>query len=326
MTFDPSGRVLGVGYQAPDDSHDAIQRYRDPTQPVIEQFEVPGGRSLGTLSGPPGSYEDVAYDASGRWLAAVRNTGDSSTVMAVGPRDSTARRSRPAPASTSASSRYGQLGRRRPRHADAHRAFTSSPDGGIRTERPIPRPDVQYTAMAVDPAGGLVAVSSLPGRRVDILDITTGESRATLNMPSPGQLEFSPDGKLFAVAGGDNLIRVYSTADVHPGARARRFPRPARTALAFSPDSSRLVSAVPGQLRSWDLSPQGPAALGNFHATGGFVGSFAVGADQSNALVTMYKDGTGTIERVDQATGNVTAGAWAICTRMLPPTRSSRPT
>jgi WD40 repeat protein len=76
--------------------------------------------------------------------------------------------------------------------------------------------------------------------------------------------------------------------------------------LAFSSDSSRLVSAVPGQLRSWDLSAQGPAVLGNFHATGGYVGSFAVGADQSKALVTVYKEGTGTLERVDQATGTIT--------------------
>ena len=30
------------------------------------------------------------------------------------------------------------------------------------------------------------------------------------------------------------------------------------------------------------------------------MGCFAVAADQSNALVTTYKDGTGTIERVTQ--------------------------
>ena len=75
-------------------------------------------------------------------------------------------------------------------------------------------------------------------------------------MPSPGEPEFSPDGKLFAVAGGDNLIRVYSTAAytqelVLAGSPDQPF------GMAFSPDSSRLVSAVPGQLRSWDLSPQG---------------------------------------------------------------------
>ena len=71
--------------------------------------------------------------------------------------------------------------------------------------------------------------------------------------------------------------------------------------LAFSPDSSRLLSAVPGQLRSWDLSPQGPPALGNFHATGGYVGLFAVGPNRASALVTSYKDGTGTVERVESS-------------------------
>ena len=105
--------------------------------------------------------------------------------------------------------------------------------------------------------------------------------------------------------GGDNLIRVYSAPTYTQQLLLAGSPDQPY-GLAFSPDSSRLVSAVPGQLRSWDLSPQGPAALGNFHATGGFVGSFAVGADQSNALVTVYKDGTGAIERVDQATGSIT--------------------
>ena len=43
---------------------------------------MPSGRSLGTLPGPPGSYESLAYSASGRWLAAVRHTGDAYTVLA----------------------------------------------------------------------------------------------------------------------------------------------------------------------------------------------------------------------------------------------------
>ncbi|MEA3184766.1 MAG: hypothetical protein QOJ74_1243, partial [Ilumatobacteraceae bacterium] len=80
LALDPSGRVLGVGYQAPDPP--ATQTTStESVVPVIEQFEVPSGRSLGVLAGPAGSYESVAYDPSGRWLAAVRNTGETSTVM-----------------------------------------------------------------------------------------------------------------------------------------------------------------------------------------------------------------------------------------------------
>jgi WD40 repeat protein len=124
-------------------------------------------------------------------------------------------------------------------------------------------------------------------------------------MPSPGQLEFSRDGKLLAVAGGDNLVRVYSAPTYAQELLLAGSPDQPY-GLAFSPDSARLVSAVRGQLRSWDLSPQGPAELGNFHATGGFVGSFAVGADQSTALVTMYREGTAAVERVDRATGSIT--------------------
>ena len=123
-------------------------------------------------------------------------------------------------------------------------------------------------------------------------------------MPSPGQPEFSRDGHL-AVGGGDNLIRIYDTTDyAQQLVLAGSSDQP--IGLAFSPDSSRLVSAVPGQVRTWDLSLQGPPALGNFHATGGYVGLFAVSSDRSTALVTMYKDVYGHVERVDQATGTIT--------------------
>ena len=303
LTFDPSGRVLGVGYQAPD-TPTAQSTSGASDKPVIEQFEVPGGRSLGTLSGPAGSYDGLAYDAGARWLAAVRNTGDSPTIMVWD------LKSRGAPISAGPGVEFRFIPGTDTLvvvdpDAPTLTVIHLEPNGAIRTERRISRPDVQYTAMAVDPTGGLVAIASLQGRRVDVFDITTGEARATLNMPSPGQLEFSGDGKLLAVAGGDNLIRVYSAPTYTQKLLLAGSPDQPY-ALAFSPDSSRLVSAVPGQLRSWDLSPQGPAALGNFHATGGFVGLFAVGADQSSALVTMYKGGTGTIERVDRATDSVT--------------------
>ena len=184
--------------------------------------------------------------------------------------------------------------------------YDLEPDGTIQKDRQITRPDVPFEAMAVDPSGRSVAVASLVGRRVDVLDLTTGASRATLDMPSPGQPEFSRDGHL-AVAGGDNLIRIYDTTDYAQQLVLAGSPDQP-IGLAFSPDSSRLVSAVPGQLRTWNLSPQGPPALGNFHATGGYVGLFAVSPDRSTALVTIYKDGNGTVERVDQATGNITDG------------------
>ncbi len=108
-------------------------------------------------------------------------------------------------------------------------------------------------------------------------------------MPSPGQPDFSDDGKHLAIGGGDNRIRVYSVPAFTQELMIPGMPdQPIR--MAFSADDTRLVSAVPGQLRTWDLTPQGPPALGNFHATGGFVGRFAMPADGSAALVSVYGD------------------------------------
>ena len=75
--------------------------------------------------------------------------------------------------------------------------------------------------------------------------------------------------------------------------------------MAFSADDTRLVSAAPGQLRTWDLTPQGPPALGNFHATGGFIGRFAMPADGSAALVSVYGDNKAAVERIDATGGAI---------------------
>src|SRR4029077_17063481 len=47
------------------------------------------------------------------------------------------------------------------------------------------------------------------------------------------------------------------------------------------------------------------AALGNFHVDTGFVGSFAVAADESTALIDTYRAGAGEIQHVDTAGGSV---------------------
>ncbi|HMK10691.1 MAG TPA: WD40 repeat domain-containing protein, partial [Acidimicrobiales bacterium] len=292
LSFDHSGHVVAVGYDTGADA------------PAVEQFDVSSGTSLGTLPGPPGSYEVVSYSSDGRWLAAVRDTGEGYTVMAWDLVDHAG----PFAVGTGIDFRF-LPGSDRLVLVDPDQPTLNvvalEPNGQTDDVRQMTRPAAPYTAMEVDPTGHVLAISSLPGRRVDLLDLTTGDPIAKLDMPSPGNIAFSADGKLVAVDGGDNLIRVYTAPSyTQPLVLAGSPDQP--IGLAFSHDASQLISAAPGQLRSWDLSPQGPRALGNFRATGGFVGLFGVAADQAHALVTVYKDGIGAVERVDQPTGTVT--------------------
>jgi WD40 repeat protein len=190
------------------------------------------------------------------------------------------------------------------RDAPALVVYDLQPDGTFAEARRFARPDVPYESMAVSPTG-LVAVASLPERRVDVLDLANGATRTTLNMPSPGLPVFSDDGRWFAIGGGDDLIRTYDTdAFAQHLVLAGSTDQP--IGLAFSPDAQQLVSATPGQLRTWDLRPQGPAALGNFHVDTGYVGSFAVAADETSAVIDTYHAGSGTIQRVDVG-GSTTA-------------------
>ena len=285
LAFDPTGATVAAGFHG-----------GDASGPAVEQFDVATGRSLGTFDAPAASYDEVSYDPSGRWLGAVQDTDDASNIVlwdlhgggtpiTVGP----GLDFRFIPGTSS----LVVVARDTPELV----VYDLQPDGTFAEARRLPRPDVSYNEMAVS-STGLVAVDSLSGRRVDVLDLADGSTKVTLNLPSPGVLQFSADGRQLAVGGGDNLIRTYDTEHyavqlVLAGSEDQPI------GVAFSPDSRSLVSAAPGQLRTWDLRPQGPAALGNFHVDSGFVGSFAVAADESTAVIDTYRAGSGAIQRVD---------------------------
>ena len=293
LAFDPTGKTLAAGYQGGDTS-----------DPAVEQFDVATGHSLGTLHAPPASYDLVSYDSTGRWLGAVADTDNDSNVVlwdlhgggtpiTVGP----GLDFRFIPGTSS----LVVVARDTPELI----VYDLHPDGTLTEAHRFDRPDVPYDSMAVS-STGLVAVASIAGRRVDVLDLTDGSTKTTLSMPSPGVPMFSEDGSTLAIGdGGDHFIRMYDTDRFAQqlllvGSPGTPF------GLAFSPDDQRLVSAAPGQLRTWDLRPQGPAALANFHVDTGYVGSFAVAADQSDTVINTYRAGVGTTQRVD-ADGTTTA-------------------
>jgi DNA-binding SARP family transcriptional activator/WD40 repeat protein len=285
LSFDPSGDTLAVAYADGD--------------PAVERFAVPSGRLVGSLTGPPGSYGVAEHDHTGRRLAAVHVAPAGSDEIVVWELDSNS-----PPRSLGPGVDFTFI-------AESDSILVLRPEGGLTVVdvvtgdaiREIETPEgIPYDGLDVDEVGHRFVVSSLSGRRADVLDLSSGELLATISLPSPHPPLFSADGRWLAAGGNDSFVRLFDTESFTERMRLATGPSQ-QWGYDFSPDGSRLVSASRGQLRYWTLSPRGHEALGNFQVLGGYPGIFAVAADESTALVSMYEGAEETLQRVDLGTG-----------------------
>jgi WD40 repeat protein len=87
-----------------------------------------------------------------------------------------------------------------------------------------------------------------------VWDATTGRLRWAEPTINDGILAFSPDGRMLAVPGPDETVRVLEAPTGKERVVLQR-GEPWVTALAFSPDGTRLVSGeLDGSARIWDLA------------------------------------------------------------------------
>jgi WD40 repeat protein len=290
VSFGPSSATLAVAYgNRPDD-----------TAPAVQGFEVPGGRMVDSLSGPAGSYNELEHDDSGRWLAAVRVDPDERREIVVWDLDDVGPpRSLGLGIDFAFVPRTGSLVILGSEASGLTVIDVATGDVIRELDTPV---DIEYFAVDVDPTGRLVAVGAPVGRRVDVLDLNDGAVLGSLAMPTPTSVRFSPDGRWLAVAGNDNFVRLFDLERFTEVQRLAGSPNQP-FGLGFSPDGSSLVSGTPGHVRSWDLSPEGPPALGNFHVSGGFPGRFVISTDGSEALANVYTGSRTALHRVDLSTG-----------------------
>ncbi len=243
LAFNPGGAEMAVANGAP--SGDT----------AIGRFEVPSGRTAGAFSGPAGSgsYEHVSYHPEGKWVGAVRKDTDGPgrevVVWAVDAPD--------APISLGPGKAFVFL------PGTTSVVIARGDDGGslavveIETgdlARTIETPGIEVDWMAIDPAAHRLALLSVTGHRVVILDLDRDEQVADFVVTGWQTAEFSPDGRWLAIGSWDNIVHLFETENF---AESSLPGSPTLAAgLAFAPDSSRLASISTVNFDSGRLCPR----------------------------------------------------------------------
>ncbi len=121
------------------------------------------------------------------------------------------------------------------------------------------RPDSDINSVAIAPSGNLVSAVENTGA-IKIWNASTGDSEAAITNPRRHlqSVEFSPDGKLIAIAGeGENQEPVVELRDAGSGQMITALKGHTKyvTSAVFSPDGKTLATGGEDrQIKLWDLN------------------------------------------------------------------------
>ena len=154
-------------------------------------------------------------------------------------------------------------------------------------------------------SSGLLGLASQTSREVQVRELRTGQLERSISTADGGPAVWSPDGDQLAVAGGnESHIRII---DVSSGedALVLRGHQSGSWDVAYIADGDRLASVgATGELRVWDVTADGPPALGAVAPRSGAPWHVVISPDGSELLVDT--DGQ-TIERLAAGSGELTA-------------------
>ena len=146
--------------------------------------------------------------------------------------------------------------------------FYSTVDGSEIDSLDIP--GVQVSMIAIDGTGDRLAIGSQASREVQVWDLKSHQLIDDKLLADAGAVEWSPDGQLLAVSGQQGSVHLLDAETLDEELVLAGHPSNTYS-LDFFADGERLASlGIDGELRVWDVSPDGAPELGAFApSTGG---------------------------------------------------------
>ncbi len=179
---------------------------------------------------------------------------------------------------------------------------SSHPDGGI----------------SFTPDGNLLVAPIMNANVIELLNVSTWTSLAKISSPEPRSVNVSPDGKWLAVAGNDQLLRLYDMSN-QKQANDPRSPHLRRLeAIEFAADSRLILVDDKGLASGWSLDGNQPQWANELSRRATIPGSVALSQDREFLAVNPIGD---TVSVVD-----VASGMTRLSLRTSPPFGGSRAT
>jgi DNA-binding SARP family transcriptional activator/WD40 repeat protein len=261
IAFSPDGTLLAVSYRDTDGA------------PAIETFHTASWRPEATYPGPAGEYFKVQFAGDdGQSLVADVDAAAGGQVVAwdVATGELTATVSR------------GEEGWFDVVPGTTTIALTSSEADEVRyvdmrdgaTVQTLATPGIAGEFVAVNSHGTRVAVKTFQDGVIEVWDRADGAQLAQLANTSPLDVRWSPDGRLVHTSndGSIRLVSIDSESEDGSEELVLRGHSDGVTYTAFTPDGETLASiSWAGEIRTWDLTPSGPAQLGNLSLPDGRV-------------------------------------------------------
>ncbi len=288
------GDVGGVEF-APDGASLAVSYQGTAGSPAVELFEVDTWRSLGSFDGPADDYVSVRFTDDGRYVVAYGWDGQVAVWEVA-----TGEMMLELPGVMGLDTVAGTSSIAVTEGGDEVR-IVDVRDGA--TRETLATSGIAGEGVAVD--GDRIALTSFNARTVEVWDRGTGERLDAYANPTPLHVSWAPDGRLVHTAndGGIRLVHVGSDRD----ALLLQGHTDGVLHVAFTPDGATLASVGwADEARVWDITPEGPADLGNIGVPGASVWETVPAPDGSHLLMSVTRaDSKRRIDRVDPSSGDL---------------------